>query len=74
MEEMFDNILLGTPSALPYQDGIAASSHIPGVFGFHSSMFKPKETQGRGQIHGHGGYCPLIRMSLSELQGWCTPR
>ena len=28
MEGLFDDVLLGTPSALEYQDGIAVSSHI----------------------------------------------
>ena len=69
MEELFDEVLLGTPSALEFQDGIAVSSHIPTVFGFHGSMIKFKECQERGQIHGHGGYSPLVRgLSLEEIQ------
>ncbi len=32
-------------------------------------MGKFKECQERGQIHGHGGYCPLVPgLSLREIQ------
>ena len=69
MEHMFDVHLLGTPPVHAWQDGIAASSHIPGIWGFNSSMFKPHEVQNRGQDHGHGGYCPLVRgLSVRELR------
>eukprot|EP00662_Eupelagonemidae_sp_cell21_P028576 gene28576-54547_t len=67
LEDMFDEVLLGTPSALDYQDGIAVSSHIPFVFGLHRSM--TNLGQARGQIHGHGGYCPLVPgLTLEEIQ------